>query len=132
MTELSSACLREVGLSDARELVAWAYHSEAAPAAQVASLAPMVLHRAEYGDEVAKDIRRCAAKHLADLAKTMRRRLDYAGAAIAFAGGLLDHDNSLSREVARRIGLSERPVARHKPVLGAALLARMEWSAAKK
>ncbi len=128
MTDLCRATLERTGVSGARELIAWVYRSERTPAGQIASLAPLVLERADAGDRPAIAILRGAARHLAELVETLRRRLDYAEAPVAFAGGLLDNDNWLSREVSRRLGLAERPEAKYPPVIGAALLARMEWS----
>ncbi len=132
LPELGRACLDSLALSRARELVAWVYRSEPGPAARIASLAPFVLDQAAIGDTLAIDIMRRAAQHLVDLAETTQRRLKYSKAEIAFAGGLLDKDNWLSAEVARRLGLLERPVAKFKPVTGAALLAKLEWSAQHK
>ena len=129
---LGRACLNALGLSQPQELVTWVYRSDGPPAARIGGLAPLVLQRANDGDEQAMDILRRASGHLVDLAQTLRRRLDFAGAPIAFAGGLLDNDNWLSREVSRRLALAKRPVAQHPPVIGAALMAKMEWSAAKK
>ncbi|MCY3799367.1 MAG: hypothetical protein OXG84_16285 [Chloroflexi bacterium] len=129
---LGRAFLDELGLAQARELLAWVYQSDAAPAVRIGGLAPFVLKRAEDGDEQAMRILRRASEYLADQLQTLRRRLDYPEAPIAFAGGLLDNDNWLSREVSRRLALAERPVAKHPPVIGAAMLAKMEWSAAKK
>ena len=130
-TELHQACLDELGLSEAGDLIAWVYRSENPPAARVASLATLVLDGAEHGDALAVEILRPAATQLANQAETMRRRLPYPGAPIAFAGGLLDKGNWLSAEVARRLGLSARPRALYPPVIGAALLAKWEWSGAK-
>lgn len=132
LPELGRACLDMLELSRARELVAWVYRSEPGPVARIASLAPFVLDRAACGDTLAIDIMRRACQHLVDLAETTKRRLDYNEAEIAFAGGLLDKDNWLSAEVARRLGLPERPVAKYTPVTGAALLAKLEWSARHK
>ena len=129
---MGRACLDALGLSQPRELVAWVYQSDAAPAVRIGGLAPLVLLRAEDGDEQAKDILRRASRYLVDLVHLLRRRLDYAEAPIAFAGGLLDNDNWLSKEVARRLALAKRPVALHPPVIGAAMLAKMEWSAANR
>ena len=129
MTALGRACLDELGLSQARELVAWVYQSETARAVRIASLAPLVLDHAENGENMAIDILRQAAKHLVGQVETTQRRLNYMEAPIAFAGGLLDKENWLSGEVAQRLALAERPLAKHPPVLGAALLAKMEWSA---
>ena len=132
MTALGRACLDQLGLSDPRELVAWVYRSEMAPAVRIASLAPFVLRLADAGDELAREILHCAARHLAQQLETMSRRLNYAEAPIAFAGGLLDNNNWFSRELAMRLALPERPAVKYKPVIGAALLAKMEWSARQK
>jgi N-acetylglucosamine kinase-like BadF-type ATPase len=128
---LARASLDEIGLSHPQELVAWVYQSDDATAARIGELAPLVLAQAAGGNEQAMHILRCAAGHLADQARTLRQRLDYAHAPIAFAGGLLDNDNWLSIEVTRRLSLAKRPVAKHPPVIGAAMLANLEWSAAK-
>ena len=132
LTETGRACLDQLGLCQARELVSWVYQSDEAPAARIASLAPFVVARAETGDKQAQVILRDAAKHLVDLVETAKRRLSLAEARIGFAGGLLDHDNWLADEVARRLGLSQRPVAKYPPVIGAAQLAKLEWSERKK
>lgn len=129
---LSRACLDELGLTQAKNLVAWVYQSDTAPVARIGRLAPLVLARAAEGDEQAMRILRRASEYLADHVQTLRQRLEYAEAPIAFAGGLLDNDNWLSNEVARRLALAKRPVATNQPVIGAALLAKMEWSAATK
>lgn len=129
MNAAFGAFLDHLCLSRARDLVAWVYRSEAAPPVRIARLAPYVLELAENGDTAAIDIVSRAAKHLTNLAETTRRRLAYMDAPIAFAGGLLENDNWLSAEVVRRLGLPKRPVAKCPPVKGAALLAKMEWSA---
>ena len=132
LPKLGRACLDLLELSRARELVAWVYRAEPGPAVRIASLAPFVLDQAASGDALAIDIMRRAAQHLVDLAETTKRRLTYSKADIAFAGGLLDKDNWLSAEVARRLGLPARPAAKFAPVTGAALLAKLEWSAQHK
>ncbi len=126
---LEHACLDTLGLQEPRDLVRWVYRAEEPPVARVASLAKLVLDLAAAGERQARDILCAAAKHLSLQVDVMQRRLDYPGAPIAFAGGLLDHDNPLAADVARRLGLSERPRARFQPVIGAALLAKEEWSA---
>ena len=128
---LSRACLNALDLSEPGELIAWVYRSGMAPSLRVGSLAPFVLERAEAGDEIALDILRCAAMHLSRQVEILRSSLAYAEAPIAFAGGLLDKDNWLSRELARRLGLARRPVAKYPPVIGAALLAKLKWRAAE-
>ena len=129
MTTLSRAYVEELGLPGPRALVGWVYRSAAGPVAQIASLAPLVLNRAADGDGLATDILSRAANHLVDQVATARRRLSFAEAPIAFAGGLLDNDNWLTRELALRLDLPERPAPKHPPVMGAVLLAKMEWSA---
>ena len=129
LTVLGRAFLDELRLSDPRDLVAWVYRSETAPPEQIASLAHFVLRCADAGDELAREILRGAARHLAEQLGTVQRRLDDAQAPIAFAGGLLEGDNWLSRELAKRLALPSRPAAKYTPVIGAALLAKMEWSA---
>ncbi len=129
---LGRACLDKLGLTAPRDLVAWVYRSEEAPTVRIASLAPFVLRRADAGDELAREILCGAARHLAGQLGTVRRRLDDAQAPIAFAGGLLESDNWLSRELAKRLALPSRPAAKYAPVIGAALLAKMEWSATRK
>lgn len=135
---LTRCCLETLGLSEPREIVAWLYREEAPPAARIASLAERVLklaandmHLAETGGKWAENVLDLAADQLVRQVDLMRSRLDYPDAPIAFAGGLLDKGNALSAKAAQRLGLSERPVAQHPPVIGAALLASMEWKAAK-
>jgi len=128
MTALGRACLDTLGLTAPRDLVAWVYRSETAPAVRITSLAPFVLRRADAGDELAREILRGAARHLAKQLETMRRRLNDDEAPIAFAGGLLESDNWLSSELAKRLNLPARPAAKYAPVVGAALLAMIEWS----
>ena len=132
MTALGRACLDELGLSDPRDLVAWVYRSKEAPTGMIASLAPLVLRYADAGDQLAREILHGAAQHLAGKLDTLRRRLDDAQAPIAFAGGLLESENWLSCELAKRLALPARPAAKYAPVIGAALLAKMEWSAIHK
>ncbi len=134
---LSWQCLQSLGLTEPRELIAWLYRAQEAPAARVASLAKQVLDAAASGGKNATDGNNAASKILDAAANSfvrqlaiMQRRLDYPDAPIAFAGGLLDKGNYLSEAVAAQLGLAERPRAKHLPVVGAALLAKMEWSAA--
>ena len=103
LTAIGRACLDELGLSGPRDLVARVYRSEEAPAVRIASLAPFVLRRADAGDELALEILCGAARHLAGQLGTVRRRLDDAQAPIAFAGGLLESENLLSSQLAKRL-----------------------------
>ena len=126
---LSLRCLNSLGLKQPRELIAWLYRAEEAPAARIAYLARVVIAAAGDGNSAATAILGQAATMLAAHVAAMRERLDFAEAPIAFAGGLLDNDNELSIMVAKELALAERPVAAYPPVIGAALLAKLEWSA---
>lgn len=126
---LSRHCLDSLGLKQPRELIAWLYRSDEAPAARIASLARVAISAADDGNHTAMVILEQAATLLIEQVAVLQRRLDYADAPIAFAGGLLDYDNFLSQLVAGQLGLVARPVAKYPPVIGAALLAKMEWSA---
>ena len=122
---LTRACLDALGLTEPRELIAWLYRSKEAPAPRVARLAELVVDA--DGSEWATTCVESAAEQLTRQVDLMRSRLDYESAPIAFAGGLLDKDNTLSQRVTQRLGLPRRPMARHSPVIGAALLAAMAW-----
>ncbi len=128
---LSRQCLDALGMSQPRDLIHWLYRSDDSPIAQVASMAEVALKAAESGDSQAMAIIAAAAEHLARQAQLMRARLDWLTAPIAFAGGLLDNDNPLSLALTKRLGLDGRPIAKHKPVIGAALLAKRQWNMAK-
>ncbi len=119
--------LQTLGISRPRLIVDWLYRGQSPPATRIAELARIILNLAEDGNWRAINILQGAAIQLVRQTRLLIQRLDYPGAEIAFAGGLLDDDNLLSEDVARRLGLAERPVAKHPPVIGAALLAKMEW-----
>lgn len=125
---LEQNCLAALGFSEPRDLVQWVYRADEAPAVRIAGLAQLVLRLADAGIWPATDILQAAAFHLADQVKLLQRRLAWPAAPIAFAGGLLDHANVLSADVARRLDLPRPPTAQFTPVLGAALLAKSEWS----
>lgn len=126
---LSSHCLRSLGLKQPRELIAWLYRADEAPAARIAGLARIVIDLAKQGNDTATDILDQAARLLVAQIEILRERLDFADAPVAFAGGLLSNDNYLSNLVSRQLGLVRRPVAKYPPVIGAALLAKLEWKA---
>ena len=128
LAPLYAACLSELGLSQAREVVGWLYRSQEAATTRLAELAPLALDMADAGDRDAQELLRQAGSQLARQVAQMRRRLDAPAAPIAFAGGLLDNHNPLSLDVTQRLKLPTRPIARHSPVIGAALLAKLEWS----
>lgn len=124
--------LRTLGISRPRLIVDWLYRSQSPAATRIAEIARIILNLAEDGNWRAINILQGAAIQLVRQTRTLIQRLDYPGAEIAFAGGLLDDDNLLSEDVARRLGLAARPNARHPPVIGAALLAKLEWKAARR
>ncbi len=126
---LTRACMDVLGLTEPRELIAWLYRSKEPPATRIASLAELVLNAVTDGSHMATICVESAAEQLARQVNLMRSRLNYENAPIAFAGGLLDNDNALSQRVTQRLGLPRRPIARHSPVIGAALLATMAWRA---
>lgn len=126
---LSRHCLDKLELKQTRELIAWLYRADEAPAARIAGLARVVIDAADAGHSKATEILEFAAAELVAQVAMMRRRLSFAAAPIAFAGGLLDNDNYFARMVSRQLGLAERPMAKYPPVVGATLLAKIEWSA---
>ena len=68
-----------------------------------------------------------AAEALAELARTIQRRLGDPSLPIAFAGGLLERDNRLSRRLSNLLQLPSIPRPRYPPVIGAALLAQQHY-----
>lgn len=130
LTDLDRRMLGHLALGNPRDLVAWLYRNRQPVAAKVADLARLVMQRAECGDFQAITILQLASQELAAQTQLLRKQLSYANAPIAFAGGLLNHGNYLSVDLARRLGLCEIPVAKYNPAVGAALLARMEWQRA--
>lgn len=130
LTDLDRQVLDELALARPRDLVAWLYRGQEPVPARVASLARIVLQCAELGDYQAVRILQRASHHLAEATQLLRQQLDYADAPIAFAGGLLDRPNYLSDDLTQRLCLRERPIAKHRPVVGAAILAKLEWQRA--
>lgn len=126
---LSRSCLNSLALKQPRDLIAWLYRADEAPAPRIASLARVVTDCANEGCGAAIAILERAASLLVAQVSVLRRRLDFAEAPIAFAGGLLDHYNYLSNLTAKQLGLDGRPIAKYPPMIGAALLAKMAWSA---
>lgn len=127
LTELGAACLDELALANVRDLVGWLYLGNEAQAARVAGLARLALDMARAGNCEANRLVATAATHLARQVESLRSRLDYPGAPIAFAGGLLATDNALSAAITRQLKLPGRPKALYSPAIGAALLAQLEW-----
>lgn len=122
----SGRILKQLGLESEMDLIPWLYRSEEPRTRDVAQLARIVIEEAANRVQVAIDICERAAKELVLLCQTITRRLDMQNPPIAFAGGLLDNDNLLSRRLCSLLGLEKRPVPLYSPVIGAALLAQIE------
>ena len=126
---LGRKVLEDLGLAKPRELIPWLYQSQLPAAFRVAAITPIVLQQAQQGNQDAIHILQRAAIQLVSRLELMIQQLDYDRAPIAFAGGLLDNSNHLSEDIARRLKLKNRPIAKYPPVVGAALLAQLEWNA---
>jgi N-acetylglucosamine kinase-like BadF-type ATPase len=127
LSALAAAVMSDLGLARPREVVPWLYGRTPPPIKELAALVPRVLDAADSDDPDATRILDAAAAALEELARLLQRRLQLDNAAIALAGGLLQHDNALSRRVCARLGLSTIPLTRYSPALGAALLAKLTW-----
>ncbi|MFW5708849.1 MAG: N-acetylglucosamine kinase [Chloroflexota bacterium] len=122
-TRLPRAVMETIDIDRHNAIIRWAYH-EAKPG-DVAALASVVLELADAGDEGAQRILDEAAAHLAALVLHVGRLLDMPEDTITYAGGLLTSDNALSRRVTSTLGLRIAPTRQHSPVIGAALLAKL-------
>lgn len=116
--------LHHLGLKTPLQVIDWTYH-EARPH-QIAQLAQAVLTLSDAGEPGASAILDRAAFELAALADHVRQTLDLPRDHITYAGGLLTADNVLSRRVTAHLGLAAPPLVRHRPVIGAALLAKLK------
>jgi len=75
---------------------------------------------------VAIDIVEAAAQELGLMGEVVIRDLAMAQPRIAFAGGLLESENAVTRRLCARFGLAQMPIAIYPPVVGAALLAQID------
>jgi len=121
--DFTAAVLGALGLKTPSEFLAFLYHADKPPVRQVAALAPLIMDYA--GEPSIAQILDAAAGELAQLCHAVINRLHLESPRIAFAGGLLETENPLSRRVCDRLSLSQYPIARYSPVVGAALLARL-------
>lgn len=124
-TELTEVILQRLELSRPQELITWLYKSRVPRNAEVAELAITVMEAAGYQDGVAIRIIETAAQDLSTMCQTLRSRPGYEQLPVGFAGGLLSAPNRLSCRAAELLGLSEFPVPKYPPVVGAALLAQL-------
>ncbi|MCU0514530.1 MAG: hypothetical protein MUE40_18405 [Anaerolineae bacterium] len=125
-TALGKRLLHELALASPAELIPWLYAAAMPRTREIAALAPLILEGAEQGLEPAVSLVEEAAHALAALCHTVQKRLHLPHARIAFAGGLLQALNPLSRRLCALLDLSMLPEAIHTPVVGAALLARLD------
>jgi len=121
--DFTAAVLGALGLKTSSNLLAFLYHADKPPLRQIAALAPLVM---DYAAETfVAQILDDAADELAQLCHAVINRLNLESPRIAFAGGLLENENPLSRRVCDRLSLPQHPIACYSPVVGAALLARL-------
>lgn len=121
--DLTASILHFLGLQSPSDLLPFLYHPDKPPVRQVASLAPLIIEKAD--EPFLVQIVQVAAASLAHLAHTLIQRLQLDSPQIAFAGGLLETENALSRRVCQHLNLLSHPVPRYSPAVGAALLARL-------
>lgn len=110
---------------NASHLVEWVYVQQENPIPVIAKIASLVLKLANNGDDEADKIISSASDAIIDLHSILIRRLNLVNPPIIFAGGLLSSENVMSRAVMQKLGLETLPQAKHEPVIGAALLAKL-------
>ncbi len=118
--------LKALDLQAEADILRWLYQSAQPRNREIAALAPLVLSHATSGVYPAIQIVEQATEALALLGYTVMTRLEISDRKIAFAGGILENDNVLSRQLCANLGLSDRPVALYPPVIGAVLLAQLK------
>lgn len=121
---LTQQILAALSLNGSRDLIHWLYGSDEQKNVAIARLAPTVMRAASAGDHVALQIIERAADELILLCQTAIERLKLPSPKVAFAGGLLQEDNILSRKIIHWLKLPEIPRPKYEPVIGAAILAR--------
>ncbi|MBZ0294123.1 MAG: hypothetical protein K8L99_16295 [Anaerolineae bacterium] len=123
-TALTPLLLKHLQLQRPLDLITWLYRSQTPRMRDVAALAPLVLDCATSGDAVAQAIIHEGAAELALAARAVLTRLQMQPTQIAFAGSLLRTLNPLSEAVCQHLHLSDLPLPRSSPLVGAALLAQ--------
>lgn len=122
---LAQRVLTAFGFSYPTDLIAYVYR-QPPPVRELAAHARIVLDAAGEGDDYAQAIVVRGAQALAQITRSAIQRAKLDRPTIQFCGGLLSFDNPLSVALCAELGLSERPVPLHSPVIGAALLAKLE------
>lgn len=124
-TELQSAVLDALGISDAEHIVARLYHPLLSPA-ELAALAPLVCELAASGDPAAQAIVESAAEELAALVDGVAKQLPSGVHRLCFGGGLLQHQPMLRGALEPRLHAYSIVRPRITPLGGAVLRAIRE------
>jgi N-acetylglucosamine kinase-like BadF-type ATPase len=124
-TMLTNRILAAYGLASARDLYGWLYREQGTPQPVLVNIAGMVMTAAEKGDEAARKIIERAASQLGALYRAVGGQINLQSAPVVFHGALLEKDTPLRTSVMAQLGLREIPERDHKPVTGAALLAKL-------
>ncbi|PJF23137.1 MAG: hypothetical protein CUN56_02430 [Phototrophicales bacterium] len=122
-TSLPERVMTRLQLNTPDDIITWLYSD--VKSSRVAALAQLVLEAADADDPHAALICDQAAAHLVNLIRHVQHQLDLPDDVIVFAGGLLTHDNALSRRVLKQLNFDQLPDSRYPPVVGAALLAKL-------
>lgn len=123
--DLAQRVLAALDLTGAIDLIPWVYQ-QPPPTREIAGHASLVLDAAAEGDAVAQSIVGRGAQALAAITRAAIERAELSAPAIQFCGGLLGFDNPLSLALCQQLGLTARPVPLYPPVIGAALLAKIQ------
>lgn len=128
-TPLAERILNDLALSTPQDLIVWLYNTSLPRTREIAALAPLVLKAAEDDIEPAVSLVEKGAQSLLRLCETVYARLNHAPMNVAFAGSLLQTPNPLSRRLCSLLNLPALPHAQYPPVIGAALLAKLQYQA---
>lgn len=128
-SRLCQRVLEALDLPNGRALVGYVYSGGRIDVRGIAELASLVLEEAEDGEPNAARIVEEGADALTELVRNVQARLNIAHdpQGIAFAGGLLQSENALSRALCARLGMDAIPQPTYPPVIGAALLAKLTF-----
>lgn len=126
-TSLTPLLKQALAIDDLHQLVVWLYNSPQPRVPEIAKLAPIVLEQAAAGDVVSQEIVKWAADELALHVHAIVETLHIENPEIAFVGGLLTRTNALSHALCQRLNLTEIPMPKYSPVIGAALLAQLRY-----
>lgn len=126
-TALRESVLAALNLKDESYMTRWLHQDDTARNRDIARLAPLVMEVAAAGDAIANRIVDSGAQELLRLCQTVIRRLNMTDPPIAFVGGLLENPTLLSMRLCDLLGLSAIPTPKYPPMIGAALLAKIEY-----